>query len=63
MKNFVFVVSFFSFLSHRKHRTVKGGRGNTKEKFPCDAQLKILHLPIPSSEAIGNLIQFSHILQ
>ena len=49
----------FSFLSHRKHRTVKGGRGNTKEKFPCDAQLKILHLPIPSSEAIGNLIQFS----
>ena len=30
----------FSFLSHRKHRTVKGGRGNTKEKFPCDAQLK-----------------------
>ena len=30
----------FSFLSHRKHRTVKGGRGNTKEKFPSDAQLK-----------------------
>ena len=53
----------FSFLSHRKHRTVKGGRGNTKEKFPCDAQLKILHLPIPSSEAIGNLIQFSQFLQ
>ena len=53
----------FSFLSHRKHRTVKGGRGNTKEKFPSDAQLKILHLPILSSEAIGNLIQFSHILQ
>ena len=53
----------FSFLSHRRHRTVKGGRGNTKEKFPCDAQLKILHLPIPSSEAIGNLTQFSHILQ
>ena len=53
----------FSFLSHRKHRTVKGGRGNTKEKFPWDAQLKILHLPIPSSEAIGNLIQFTHILQ
>ena len=63
VKTFVFVVSFFSFLSHMKHRTVKGGRGNTKEKFPCDAQLKILHLSIPSSEAIGNLIQFSHILQ
>ena len=63
LKTFVFIVLFFSFLSHRKHRTVKGGRGNTKEKFPCDAQLKILHLPIRSSEAIGNLIQFSHILQ
>ena len=63
LEDLVFIVLFFSFLSHRKHRTVKGGRGNTKEKFPCDAQLKILHLPIPSSEAIGNLIQFSHILQ
>ena len=61
--DFCFRSFIFSFLSHRKHRTVKGGRGNTKEKFPCDAQLKILHLPIPSSEAIGNLIQFSHILQ
>ena len=60
---FCFHSLFFSFLSHRKHRTVKGGRGNTKEKFPCDAQLKILHLPIPSSEAFGNLIQFSHFLQ
>ena len=56
MKTFIFIVLFFSFLSHRKHRTVKGGRGNTKEKFPCDAQLKILHLPIPLSEASGNLI-------
>ena len=63
LKTFVFIVLFFSFLSHRKHRTVKRGRGNTKEKFPCDAQLKILHLPIPSSEAIGNLIQFSQFLQ
>ena len=60
MKTFVFIVLFFSFLSHRKHRTVKGGLGNTKEKFPCDAQLKILHVPIPSSEAFGNIIQFSH---
>ena len=60
MKTFVFIVLFFSFLSHRKHRTVKGGRGNTKEKFPSDAQLKILNLPNPSSEAFGNLIQFSH---
>ena len=52
MKTFVFIVLFFSFLSHKKHRTVKGGGGNTKEKVPCDAQLKILHLPIPSSEAL-----------
>ena len=62
-EDFCFRSSIFSFLSHRKHRTIKGGRGNTKEKFPCDAQLKILHLPIPSSEAIGNLIQFSQFLQ
>ena len=62
-EDFCFRSFNFSFLSHWKHRTVKGGRGNTKEKFPCDAQLKILHLPIPLSEAIGNLIQFSHILQ
>ena len=62
-EDFCFCSFIFSFLSHRKHCTVQGGRGNTKEKFPCDAQLKILHLPIPSSEAIGNLIQFSHILQ
>ena len=60
-EDFCFHSFIFSFLSHRKHRTVKGGRGNTKENFSCDAQLKILHLPIPSSEAIGNLIQFSQI--
>ena len=62
-KDFCFHRFSFSFLIHRKHHTVKGGRGKTKEKFPSDAHLKILHLPIPSSEAIGNLIQFSHILQ
>ena len=39
-EDFCFRSFIFSFLSHRKHRTVKGGRGNTKEKFPCDAQLK-----------------------
>ena len=59
-EDFCFRSFIFSFLSHRKHRTVKGGRGNTKENFPSDAQLKILHLPNPSSEAFGNLIQFSH---
>ena len=62
-EDFCFRSFIFSFLSHRKHCTVKGGWGNTKEKFPCDAQLKILHLPNPSSEAFGNLIQFSQFLQ
>ena len=62
-EDFCFCSFILSFLSHRKHCTVKGGRGKTKEKFPGDAQLKILHLPIPSSEAIGNLIQFSQFLQ
>ena len=33
-------------MSHRKHRTVKGGRGNTKEKFPSDAHLKAYTYPI-----------------
>ena len=56
-EDFCFHSFIFSFLSHRKHRTIKGDRGKTKEKFPSDAQLKILHLPIPSSEAIGNLIR------
>src|SRR5215216_6343207 len=36
----------FSFLSHRKHRTVKLGRGKTKEKFPSDAHLKAYTFPI-----------------
>ena len=54
---------FLSVLSHRKHRTIKGGQGKTKEKFPSDAHLKILHLPIPSSEAIGNLMQLSQFRQ
>ena len=62
MKTSVFVDSF-SLSSHRKYHTVKGGRGKTKEKFPSDAHLKILHLPILSSEVIGNLIQFGNILQ
>ena len=39
-EDFCFRSFILSFLSHRKHRTIKGGRGNTKEKFPCDAQLK-----------------------
>ena len=59
-EDFCFRSFIFSFLSHRKLRTIKGGRGNTKEKFPCDAQLKILHLPIPSSEiSYSSVIFFS----
>ena len=30
-EDFCFCSFSFSFLSHRKHRTIKGGRGNTKE--------------------------------
>ena len=39
-EDFSFHSFIFSFLSHRKHRTVEAGRGKTKEKFPSDAQLK-----------------------
>ena len=39
-EDFCFRSFIFSFLSHRKHRIVKGGRGKTKEKFPSDAHLK-----------------------
>ena len=39
-EDFCFRSFILSFLSRRKHRTVKGGRGNTKERFPSDAQLK-----------------------
>ena len=57
VKNFVFLVSVFFFLSHRKHRTVKGGRGNTKEiDFQVMLISKSYTYPILSSEAIGNLI-------
>ena len=61
-KDFCFHSFVFFFLSHRKHRTVKGGRGNTKEKFKwCSSQS--LHIPNPSSEAFRNLIQFSQSLR
>ena len=46
-EDFCFRSFIFSFLSHRKHRTVKEGRGKTKETFSSDAHLKILHLPNP----------------
>ena len=62
-EDFCFCSFIFSFLSHRKHRTVKGVEVKLRKHFPSDARLKILHLPIPSSEAIGNLLQFSQFLQ
>ena len=37
VKTFVFVILFFSFLCHTKYRTIKGGRGKTKEKYPSEA--------------------------
>ena len=33
-------------MSHRKHHTVKGGRGKTKKTFPSDAHLKSYTYPI-----------------
>ena len=52
-EDFCFRSFIFSFLSHRKHCTVKGGRGNTKENFPCDAQsLRVKPLEISYSSVI-----------
>ena len=63
-EDFCFRSFIFSFLSHRKHRTVKGGRGNTKETdFHVMLISKSYTYPIFSSEAIGNLIQFGQFLQ
>ena len=63
-EDFCFHNFIFFFLSHRKHRTVKGGRGNTKEtNFQVMLISKSYTYPIPSSEVIGNLIQFSQSLQ
>src|SRR3954468_20150733 len=39
-EDFCFRSFIFSFLSHRKHRTVKGVEEILRRKFPCDAQLK-----------------------
>ena len=45
-EDFCFRSFIFSFLSHRKHRIVKGGRGKTKDKFSSDARLKAYIYPI-----------------
>ena len=46
-EDFCFRSFIFSFLSHRKHRTVKGVEVILRKHFPSDAQFKILHLPNP----------------
>ena len=58
-EDFCFRSFIFSFLSHRKHRTVKGGRGNTKEKFPSNAQLKILLRVKPLEISYSSVMFFS----
>ena len=59
---FCFRNFIFSFLSHRKHRSVKGGRGNTKETdFQVMLISKSYTYPILSSEAVGNLISVQSI--
>ena len=62
-EDFCFRSFIFSCLSHRKPRTIKGGRGKTKEKFPSDAQLKILHLPILRVKPLEISYQFSQFHQ
>ena len=46
-EHFCFRSFIFSFLSHRKHRTVKGVEVKLRKHFPSDVHLKILHLPNP----------------
>ena len=58
-EDFCFRSYIFSFLSHRKHRTVKGGRGNIKENFPCDAQLKISLRAKPLEISFSSVIFFN----
>ena len=61
-EDFCFCSFIFSFLSHRKHCTVKGGRGNTKEtNFQVMLMSKCYTYPILSSEAIGNLLSVQSI--
>ena len=52
-EDFCFRSFIFSFLSHRKHCTVKGGHGNTKETdFRVMLITKSYTYPILSSEAL-----------
>ena len=63
-EDFCFRSLIFSFLSHRKHRTVKGDRGNTKE---TDFQLMLISksytYPILRVKPLEISYQFSQFLQ
>ena len=63
-EDFCFRSFIFSFLSHRKHRTVKGGRGNTKETdFQGMLISKSYTYPILRVKPLEISYQFSQFLQ
>ena len=63
-EDFCFHRFIFSFMSHRKHRTVKGGRGNTKE---TDFQVMLISKATPTQsfwvKPLEISYQFSQFLQ
>ena len=63
-EDFCFHSFVFFFLSHRKHRSVKGGRGNTKE---TDFQVMLISkshtYPILRVKPLEISFQFSRFLQ
>ena len=62
-EDFCFLVSFSLSWVIGNIVLLKGVEEILRKIFHVMLNSKVLHLPIPSSEAIGNLIQFSHILQ
>ena len=63
-EDFCFRCFIFSFLSHRKHRTVKGGQGNTKETdFQVMLISKSYTYPILRVKSLEISYQFSQFLQ
>ena len=63
-EDFCFCSFISSFLSHRKHRTVKGGRGNTKETdFQVMLISKSYTYPILRVKPLEISYQFSQFLQ
>ena len=63
-EDFCFRSFIFSFLSHRKHRTVKGGRSNTKEtNFQVMLISKSYTYPILRVKPLEIPYQFSQFLQ